>query len=209
MLLLGVVCCACACCRACHRIRKACRYSGAQLLWYGPCGTTVSSSSRSAHSQSTSRLHDTGATGQCCSKSSSTGCIEDSSNRSAENSSTSSSGSAFLRRCWQQQQQQQGSTSGCATSAQHPLDQGSTSAVVAAATAVWRDSGCAQLVPSPAEPAKSSASQTWRSNSHAAGPSCPPPRRVSGGCVPAAGVHGREGPWNQNPWGGGGHALAH
>lgn len=206
MLLLGGVCCACACCRACHRIRKACRYSGAQLLWYGPCGTAVSSSSRSAHSQSTSRLLDTGTTGQCCSKSSSTGRINSSSSSSAESLSTSSSGSAFLRRCWQQQQ---GLSSGCAKSGQQSMDQGSTSAVVAAATAVWQDSGCTQLAPNPIGTAQSSASRTWRPNSHAAGPSCPPPRRVSGGCVPAAGVHGREGSWNQNPWGGGGHALAH
>jgi hypothetical protein len=144
---------AAAVCRACHRIRKACRYGGSQLLWYGCEGAAAAATPD--RSGSSSRQHAaihnrhfalSGATR------SHHGCSAGLSPRQDSSTSVSSvsgsAGSEFLQRCWRQEQQQlqqqqgqQQKAQGPATptDTERPPSPGPVSALVAAATAVWMD----------------------------------------------------------------------
>lgn len=138
--------------RACHRIRKACRYGGSQLLWYGCEGAAAAASPDRSSSSSRSHAASHNRHAALSGATRSRGC---SGGLSAwQDSSTSvpclsgSAGSEFLQRCWRQEQQQlqqqqgqQQKAQGPATptDTERPLSPGPVSALVAAATAVWMD----------------------------------------------------------------------
>lgn len=140
-------------CRACHRIRKACRYGGSQLLWYGCEGPAAaaspdrSGSSPRQHGASHNRHTAVGGGTR-----SHHGCSGGLSARQDSSTSVScvsgTAGSEFLQRCWrqkqqqlQQQQSQQQKAQGPATptDTERPPSPGPVSALVAAATAVWME----------------------------------------------------------------------
>lgn len=207
--------------RACHRIRKACRYAGSQLLFYGEVGSNAAASSMSTGSS----ISGAG--------------------------SSSPGGSVFLQRCWQQEQLQLGGVNGesSALASQQVWEEaGPTAALVAAATGVWLGSSSSASAPPVAGSVPTGASGSssesscsrfsgvvWEGSKVRPGPAatsphsssvpvvgvpvvagssssaCPRPRRISGGCLPPAGVHGVRGvDWKKTAWGGGpGQAFAH
>lgn len=175
------------CYRACHRIRKACRFSGCQLLWYGPDARASGGSSPQRPPSSASHSHSYGS-----GRSSLRG--DSSSSDCSPTNGCSRVGSAFLQRCWRQECDTAGAHQACHV--------GPTAALIAAATAVWQDS-CSQEA--------AAAGGAGSAVSRPAGSSaCSRSRTNSSGCVPVSGVHGaaRSSPWSKNSWGGG-HTLAH
>jgi hypothetical protein len=120
--------------RACHRIRKACRHSGSQLLWYG-CHAAPAAGQGCG--RRTGALHASKA----CSADS-LGSPACSMGQDHEVSPSPSGGSAFLQRCWkleQHEQQQQQVQQQCEQQASPGLQcfSGPVSTLVAAATEVW------------------------------------------------------------------------
>lgn len=215
-------------CRACHRIRKACRTTGGQLLWYGCSGTSPAAAAAGLCSrrrsggllrslQPSRTTHDFGSSSSNNGASSLGGCRL---GHSTSPGTHSPAGSAFLHRCWKEEQPQ------CLGPAHGQHTPGPVSALVAAATAVWLDT-CRQACPAPrlgsaVEPGRSSSSSKFSSRPGAgfvavgsramAGLASGEarPRRVSGSCQAAVqGSSGEAVGWASAWVGGGRNSLAH
>jgi hypothetical protein len=224
--------------RACHRIRKACRHSGSQLLWYG-CHVAPGAGLGCGHRTSALHASKASSAGSMRSPSCSTG-------RDHNLSPSPSGGSAFLQRCWKQEQQEQQQCDH-QTSLVLQCSAGPVSTLVAAATEVWLAakrqseaapgmsvSSCPDLYSNRDReqqlPGKAGAAACWKATSShhtlaaaarsagrqamraagAAAGSASRARRVSSSCAPSLGPPGASSDecWNKNRWGGG-HTLAH
>ena len=110
--------------RACHRIRKACRYGGSQLLWYGCEGAAAAASpdrsSSSSRSHAASHNRHAALSGATRSRGCSGGLSAWQDSSISVPCLSGSAGSEFLQRCWRQEQQQLQQQQGQQQKAQGP-----------------------------------------------------------------------------------------